>query len=344
LRLIQAGEVRVNAKTRQPTPGALTAIGKVLLDGDFYRPEDQSKEKGDPGASDLGIQVYAWPFLVQAAGLATAAGTHLQLTAKGQKALLAPAQELIQTVWTKWQPSALLDEFSRISGIKGQQSKGRFLTALVPRRKAVVDVLRQCPVHKWIRIDDLFRFLKITAQEFKVANQERKLRVSTDYTRQGFIGIKKWENLEGRYVLVLLFEYLATLGLVDVAYIHPTGARADFEETYWSDDLVSLSRYDGLRSVRINALGAWCLGLAADYEPEVVSVPRDLLVLPNHDVVVNVQPIDPEVVLVLDRYAVRKSGPVWALEQGKILSAVEEGLTIRELQDFLTSRSQTPLP
>jgi len=31
-----------------------------------------------------------------------------------------------------------------------------------------------------------------------------------------------------------------------------------------------LSRYDGLMFLRINALGAWCLGLSEDYEPEAV--------------------------------------------------------------------------
>ena len=30
-----------------------------------------------------------------------------------------------------------------------------------------------------------------------------------------------WELLQGRFILAMLFEYAATLGLIDVAYIPP---------------------------------------------------------------------------------------------------------------------------
>lgn len=39
---------------------------------------------------------------------------------------------------------------------------------------------------------------------------------------------REWSLLPGRYVLCLLFEYAATLGLVDVAFTEPRGARPDY--------------------------------------------------------------------------------------------------------------------
>ena len=74
--------------------------------------------------------------LLQAAGLAEAAGTRLQLTAAGRKATTRPAHEVIRQVWEKWQKTTLLDEFNRVSAIKGQQAKGRGLTAVAPIRAA----------------------------------------------------------------------------------------------------------------------------------------------------------------------------------------------------------------
>ena len=67
--------------------------------------------------------------------------------------------------------------------------------------------------------------------------------------------------------MAVLFEYAATMGLVDVAYISPIGARDDYSDTWGADDLCYLSRYDGLRYIRVNPVGAWCLGQTEVYEP-----------------------------------------------------------------------------
>ncbi|MGH3674919.1 MAG: hypothetical protein ACRDU5_04125, partial [Mycobacterium sp.] len=50
----------------------------------------------------------------------------------------------------------------------------------------------------------------------------------------------------------MLFEYAATLGLIDVTYTDPADARDDFRDNWGADDLDYLSRYDGLRAIRIN--------------------------------------------------------------------------------------------
>ena len=72
----------------------------------------------------------------------------------------------------------------------------------------------------------------------------------------GPAGPKAWNVLEGRYALCVLFEYAATLGVVDVAYTGPRGARDDYRGLWGADGYDSLSRYDGLAAVRVNELGA----------------------------------------------------------------------------------------
>src|SRR5262249_21603330 len=151
LRLIDAGNLRVGDKTRRPSQAAMKAVAEVLAEGDYYTEADQSPYSFDP-AADLQIQAFAWPMLVQAAGLVESAGTRLQLTAAGRKATAKPAHEVIRQVWQKWQKTTLVDEFNRINVIKGQQAKGRGLTAVAPRRQAVVEVLRECPAGQWMAI------------------------------------------------------------------------------------------------------------------------------------------------------------------------------------------------
>lgn len=344
LRLIDAGDVRVSDKTRRPSQAAMTAVAGILAEGEFYTDDDRSDDKWDQGANDLQMQAFAWPLLLQAAGLAEAAGTRLQLTAAGRKATTKPAHEVVRQVWSKWLTSTLLDEFNRINVIKGQQAKGRGLTAIAPRRYAVVEVLEECPVRKWIVVEELFRLLKALTN-FHVTHDSWKLYIGEQqYGSLGYDAEYTWETLQGRFVLAFLFEYMATLGLLDVAYIAPSFARNDFRGRWGTDDISCLSRYDGLLFIRINSLGAWCLGLADEYTPEAIQAERNLKVLPNLDVVAAGRQPSPADVLFLDRFAERTSEAVWRLSREKALAALEHGLDISELKEFLTTKSDEPLP
>src|SRR5262249_6120082 len=147
--------------------------------------------------------------------------------------------------------------------------QGARLSAVVDRRSSVSDVLLDCPVGRWIAIDEFFRFIRASGEDFPIARNLWKLYLGEQqYGRLGYEGRHGWELLQGRYVLAVLFEYAATLGLIDVAYVRPQFARNDFRECWGTDDYSCLSRYDGLKYFRINALGAWCLGLTQDYEAE----------------------------------------------------------------------------
>jgi hypothetical protein len=269
----------------------------------------------------------------------------LQLTAAGRKATTRPAHEVIRQVWTKWQKTTLVDEFNRVSIIKGQQSKGRGLTAVAPRRDAVVSVLEECPAQKWIAIDEFFRLIKASDEGLEVTHDDWKLYLfEQQYGSFGFNARYPWEALQGRFVLAFLFEYAATLGLLDVAYVPPNGARNDYHDRWGTDDLSCLSRYDGLLYFRINTLGAWCLGLAESYEAPAVSLGPLLKVLPNRDIVAADRPLDAADALFLERFAERKSDAVWHLEAPRVLEAVEKGLTVQELKEFLAARNEGELP
>jgi hypothetical protein len=144
--------------------------------------------------------------------------------------------------------------------------------------------------------------------------------------------------------MAMLFEYAATLGLIDVAYVAPQGARRDYHNHWGTDDYECLSRYDGLKFLRVNRLGAWCLGLTEDYQPEQIVAKKTWKVLANHDVVSSEQNPDPADTLFLDRVADRTSDRVWRLDRDKIVVAVEDGLGIDALREFLEERSSEPLP
>ncbi|MFI7700387.1 helicase-associated domain-containing protein [Nonomuraea sp. NPDC049480] len=332
LQLCAAGKLRCSEKTRRPGAATVAAVAAVQTGGDFYAEEP--------------IAAFAWPLLLQAGGLAELAGGKLQLTARGRTAMAKPAAETIRQLWRRWISGGLIDEFSRVEEVKGQRSKN-VLTAVKPRRQKVAAALALCEPGEWVAIDDLFALMRGRGLDPVIARSDRALwklyLVDPEYGSLGYAGFGDWRILEGRYTLAVVFEYAATLGLVDVAYVEPDGARDDYYDNWGSDSIDRLSRYDGLRSIRLNPLGAFVLGLSESYEPPKVAAEQVLKVLPNFDVVATgtLSPVDR---LTLDGYATQTSDRVWALSARSLREALNAGRDLERLRAFLAERSRHELP
>ena len=96
----------VDAQTLWDTAATIRLVADVLAGGDFYG-------DGDGGVGP--IKAFAWPMLVQAAGLAELRGTRLALTKAGVKALGADPVSVIRTAWDRWLGTRILDELARIA-------------------------------------------------------------------------------------------------------------------------------------------------------------------------------------------------------------------------------------
>jgi hypothetical protein len=334
LRLVESGKVSVSERTRQPSAAAMRALAAALHAGEPY-PEDMGL-----GA----MKAFAWPMLIQAAGLAQLQGPRLGLTRSGVRALTAPAAEVTRTVWDRWLGTKILDELLRIEVIKGQTGKGkRGLTAVPARRQAIADALAECPVARWIQVDELFRYMRAAGHDFAVTRDRWHLYItSRDYGSLGYDGYGGWNILQARYALCLLFEYAATLGLIDVAYTPPHDARRDFHHQWGTDHLEYLSRYDGLTYIRLTPLGAYALRIVDAYEPPELEPRVAFIVQSNLDVVaIDLSFADQ---LTLERYAQRTADHTWRLTRSMLLAAVEQGDSIATMRQFLEVRSAAPLP
>jgi hypothetical protein len=257
LRLCAAGRLRCSEKTHRPSAATVRTVAEALVAGDFY--------------ADEPIASFAWPLLLQAGGLARLDGTRLALTVKGRKALDQPAHDVIRGLWERWPRHAPIDELSRVEQIKGQKAAAA-VSAAGPRRQAVAAALALCSPDEWITVDHLFTAMCHNDLSPTVARSERglwKLYLGDpEYGSLGYDGYHDWPILEGRYTLAVLFEYAATLGLLDVDYVPPAHARDDFRHLWGADWIDALSRYDGLLAVRLTPLGAYAAGLTTTYQHE----------------------------------------------------------------------------
>ncbi len=342
--LIQEGKVTISANTKAPTLATVRALRQRLLLGDYV---GESYSRAEDASRTLALVM-----LVQAARWAapTTAGTKLELTKNGEALLYAPlGPDQVREAWERWIASDLVDELSRIRAIKGQQARETKLTKPASRRKQIVASLRESPIGRWIDMDDFLRFLRANDQLPAIErnnNSMLHLGSSGEYGWLGYGDVKYWDIVNGSYIRAFMWEYAATLGIVEVTYTSPEDSIHDFGHAYGLEDEPFLSRYDGLLSFQITPLGAYVLGLAKDYTPpeEIVEIgPAVLAVLPNLDVVV----VDPVHIAYNDRAILERIGAlqhdnVYRLQRDQMLDAVEHGLTLNQIKAFLASRSATP--
>ncbi len=206
-------------------------------------------------------------------------------------------------------------------------------------------MLRLCPVQTWISVDDFSRFMQATAHTFEVTHDPWALYIcEREYGSLGHDGFHSWDILQLRYLLCFLFEYAAALGIIDVAYIEPHGARNDFRDLWGADDLEFLSRYDGLVYFRLTPLGAYCLGVTDHYTVAPLQPQVAFSVLPSLHVHVGTGRMSVEERLLLDTWAEEETEESWRLDRRKALQAMEKGHDIAELRTFLQAREVQTLP
>ena len=342
LRTLEQTRILVSEKTALPASSTLQVLSGKLVGGDYY-PVVEKKEKWDQVIGP--IKAFAWPLLLQAGALAVRTGTRLTLSPAGVKALSAPPADVLRTLWRKWLKTPLLDEFSRIDVIKGQSGTGRVMSAVAPRRAAIDDALRACPVGRWVTLANFSRFMRASNRLFVVAHDPWKLYLfDRNYGSLGYDGSHDWNILQERYISAVLFEYAATLGLIDLAYVDPVNAQDDFRDMWGADDLDFLSRYDGLDSFRITALGAYVLGLRDTYQPVVQASNIALSIMPSLQIHVVNGTLRAEDAMLLDTWAEPVQPGSWQLDRQKSLAAIEKGHDIGALKHFLESHDDLPLP
>jgi hypothetical protein len=259
LELAADGRVRCNATSRQPFAATVKLIEDALVAGDFY-------DSGEP------IAAFAWPRLIQVGGLAVlargddppkpprrATATRLELTSRGRATLASPSYEALAALWARWLGGVSTDELARIDAIEGQRKPGT-LTFAVTRRAAVAAALARLEPGAWTGVGKLLGILRAQRPPLVATRSLRALWglyvLDSYYGSLGHVGPRAWDLVEGRYALCVLFEYAATVGLIDVAYTDPCGARDDYRALWGAGQLSCLSRYDGLAAVRVNDLGA----------------------------------------------------------------------------------------
>jgi len=341
MKLVQAGKLKVTDKGGRPTEGAVNVISDVLVVPDFLVDEPpEADDYTEPGGA---IRAHAWGVLVQQCGWARAKGGRLALTLEGQALLASLDESRFSAGVQAFLRDNAFDELNRINHIRGQSGGGkRYLTPPADRRHAISKSIARWPVNQWIAFDEAARFLLATGHHLWVSNADYTLYFGE--LQYGSLG-DQGGQINRQYLRAFLFESLATLGLIDVAYVYPHDLWPELGHSWGIDDLCFCSSYDGLLYMRLNALGAYCLGVRDAYQPAVPPAPRGWRALPNREIaLVDGQRLSPADRHLLALFATEKSEHLWELDAARILNHLESGGKVEDALQFLESNCAPPIP
>ena len=348
LYMAENGELQVSEKTGLPSAAGSKKIASNLSLGDFYPKEIAFIKKRWASEQEIGlIQPIAWALLLKNAKLISTKGSKTKLSPTGTQALRIEPHKLIKRIWEHWVQSSKFDEFNRIDDIKGQRAKGH-MTSAISRRTQIVTTLQDCPVGSWIEIDDFSNYMQATGRTFEISRSPYKLYLcDPEYGNFGYSDYGEWSTVQLRYILCFLFEYAATLGIIDIAYQHPEkakGTKNDYKEQWGADDLKWLSRYDGLNFFRLTPLGAFCLGITKEFSPSLPASKLKLSVFTNLTIKVTGSAISTSEKLLLETWSEELPDQTWRLDQERAVAAVERGRNIQDFKEFLERHDEQPLP
>jgi hypothetical protein len=129
-------------------------------------------------------------------------------------------------------------------------------------RNIIIKRLKKCPVGMWVSIEQFLDYIKIIDKKFLI-HQVKRITYFSDKHRLNLEPWVGWEEVEGRFVEVVLQEYLSVLGIVDTVIYESEGGCSDYDER----------PFFKVEYFRITPLGAFVLGFNKDYSFEEV-LPR----------------------------------------------------------------------
>ncbi|MCD6290494.1 MAG: hypothetical protein J7M34_08325 [Anaerolineae bacterium] len=345
LRLVEQGEVRVTSTTRLPTANTVKKLLPLLAGGDFL-PIEGEKIKAASTIRPVGLTRFAlYGGLAQHTLSYT--GSKLELTEAGRSWLRTQGPELLLDAFETWTHSDVFDELLRIQNLRGQKARRTRLSPPSGRRERIVEALSWCPVNVWIDVEQFFRAIRIWQLDFDVELTPYTNLYVGPLAEYGWLNEygdeTYWRLVHGLYILTVLWEGLASIGALDILYLRPEEADYSAKVDYY--DELYFSRYDGLRYFRINKLGAYLFGQAAEYTPYEQTRPPFLRV--TDDLMIHIiapQFVGPADRMFLNSFTTPVDDQSYRVDLNRLLAALTEGRDPDVALEFLAQGNDGPLP
>lgn len=227
-----------------------------------------------------------------------------------------------------------IDENKSITANKFHFSRASY--NLTGPRQAIIDSLKMCPTQEWVVASEFKKQIKFMNYNF-LRSVVNDVSIRDDYYSQ-YYSTPGWYDLEFYFIDVVLMEYLSVLGVVDIV-------TCNVSDNYDSRTFPIVVYF------RVTALGMFLLGITDKYVSKQKSTSAEakgIVIQPNFDIIVpnGTQRIAHEIYF--ERFLTKTTEDaevsVFKLDFSGIVKALEIGIKIHEICDYLQNCSTVPIP
>lgn len=200
-------------------------------------------------------------------------------------------------------------------------------------RNLILKYISKAPIDEWVNVNELKNFVKRTERSFlekAVGEIYSYDPYSDDYRYQRN---NSWSEIEGRFIEVVLMEYLCNMGIVDVLVLK---SYTDYDVEYLKTSMFKLT-----------SLGAHILGVNDNYIYGEDEEESGIILQPNYEIVVQEGSLKHVHNIFLDKFAEKVSEDVvsiYKLSFKAMVIAMDNEISIGEIIDYIKEFSVNDVP
>lgn len=332
VRLINTTKLATTKESPLPVKSAAVKIYNVLGNKEIIAIEEGSIE--DIRNFKETTRIFGLYVLLVAGGIIRPDDGSIALTPQaGDFVKLSPV-EMCSALLKAYIGSSFIYELDRVRELK---IKTKYHPLFKKCRETILKHLCKCPVDKWISLQEFLKNIKKTDRYFLV-DQVGEILSYSEYDRYYYGRMQGWSEIEGRFIEVVLLEYLNTLGIIDAAVSngYHCSDYGDHETEYLSLDYFKLT-----------PMGAYVIGATDKYIPIPEENASGFVVQPNYDIVVSEGKLKQVHNLFFDRFAEKvadDAASIYRLTFKSIVDALDNGIEVSEITEYIEKYCNNPLP
>lgn len=325
LRLINQKKLKVSKAKQVPTKASMQTMDQALT---VKEPDSHAFFGMGFRTIEHTTRLYGLYQIMYAAQLVQVADQTILLGPRAEEYLRQTELERGSMLLEAYKRAINIKELDRIPEKKLQWKRDNFSEC----RQIICEYLTHCPINKWVDIKEFHYMIKKYHRRFlKKALEE--IHVYRSY-RHYYYPDTSWDEIPQRFIDIVLLEYLAMIGIVDVCLVPEHSDQEGI--AYFSVD-----------RFRLTPLGAAVLGIYDGYEEEDGHTPSGLIIQPDFEIIVPNHFMKDSHCLFLDDCADLLSAgktSVYKITFSSLVQALDRGISVREVLEYLQKHTENAIP
>ncbi|NRY63790.1 helicase-associated domain-containing protein [Clostridium beijerinckii] len=325
IKLVNSTKLKVTQASQMPNKTSMVKINEVLIHKDIFFDQDISEVR----IIDNTTRIYGISKLLLESKILQCENGNLILGKMAEEFLTMNTVEKCKEILNAYIFAKDIDELKRIKELK---VKAEYYGNYANCRNLILNYLEKVPIDRWISIEQLLKYIKKLDRNF-LRKEVGTIYTYSDYERYYYPDQNYWEEEAGRFIEVVLMEYLTTIGMVDVL----------IKQDYTDYDI----EYFKVTYFKLTSLGAHILGINKDYKIEEIEDETGIIIQPNYEIMVPEGLMKDVHCINLDKFAEKLSEDtvsIYKISFKSMVMALDNDISIEEVIEYLKDASKNRIP